>query len=128
MYRFLGDEIRRDSNDPSQPNFPYVFVESSGRQIKLRPGALDRDIQLLVKDGDTVVLGQSLFNTLRDGSVVLADPLRARAGLQEVAQRAIGASSGAFCARAYASAQLLQQKLLPSRLTIVEWSTMSVSQ
>ena len=55
MYQFLDGEIRRDSNAPGEPNFPYVYVESSDRQIKLRPGALDRDIQLLVKEGDTVV-------------------------------------------------------------------------
>jgi biotin carboxyl carrier protein len=67
MYQYLSGEIRRDSNDPSQPIFPYLYVESSDRQIKLRPGALDRDIQLLVKDGDTVVLGQTLFRTLTTG-------------------------------------------------------------
>ena len=68
MYQFLGGEIRRDSNDPSQPTFPYVYVESYDRQIKLRPAALDRDIQLLVKDGDTVVLGQGLFTTITTGA------------------------------------------------------------
>jgi biotin carboxyl carrier protein len=68
MYQYLGGEIRRDSNDSSQPTFPYVYVESSDRQIKLRPGALDRDIQLLVKDGDTVVLGQGLFKTVSTGA------------------------------------------------------------
>jgi biotin carboxyl carrier protein len=68
MYQYLDGQIRRDSNVADQPTFPYVFVESSDRQIKLRPGALDRDIQLLVKDGDTVVLGQTLFKTLTTGA------------------------------------------------------------
>ena len=68
MYQYLDGEIRKDSNVPDQPNFPYVFVESSDRQVKLRPGALDRDVQLLVKEGDTVVLGQALFKTLTTGA------------------------------------------------------------
>jgi len=68
MYQYLDGEIRKDSNAADQPNFPYIFIESSDRQIKLRPGAIDRDVQLLVKNGDTVVLGQALFKTLTTGA------------------------------------------------------------
>jgi len=68
VYQLLGGEIRVGSNIPSEPFFPYVTITSADRRVILRPGALDRDVQLLVKDGDTVAVGSPLFKILGDGA------------------------------------------------------------
>ena len=66
VYQYVDGEIRTGVAD--QPSYPYVFVRSADREIKLRPGAIDKDVQLLVKDGDTVVAGAPLFKTLTTGA------------------------------------------------------------
>ena len=62
QYQFVNGEVRQGVTD--QPSYPYVYVTSADREIKLRPGLLDTDVQLLVKDGDTVAAGAPLFKTL----------------------------------------------------------------
>lgn len=66
LYQYVDGEIRTGVAD--QPSYPYIFVRSADREIKLRPGAVDKDIQLLVKDGDTVTVGAPLFKTITDGA------------------------------------------------------------
>jgi len=66
VYEFVDGRIVTGVTD--RPSYPYVFVKSADRVIKLRPGAMDRDIQLLVKDGDLVVAGAPLFKTLTTGA------------------------------------------------------------
>ena len=66
-YQYLGGEIRTGTNDPSQPTFPYLYVSSADREVKLRPAALGRDVQLLVNDGDTVTAGAPLLRTVTAG-------------------------------------------------------------
>jgi biotin carboxyl carrier protein len=66
LYQFVDGEVRTGVSD--QPSYPYVFVRSADREIKLRPGAIDKDVQLLVKDGDTVAVGAPLFKTLTTGA------------------------------------------------------------
>ena len=68
VYQYIGGEIRTGANAADQPSFPYLFVTSADREIKLRPGALNRDIELLVKDGDTIAAGAALFKTLTTGA------------------------------------------------------------
>ncbi len=68
VYQFLDGEIRTGANAAGEPSFPYIFVRSASREIKIRPGAIDRDIQLLVKDGDTLAAGAPLFKTLTTGA------------------------------------------------------------
>ena len=65
LYQYVDGEIRTGLG--GQPSYPYVFVRSADREIKLRPGAIDKDIQLLVKDGDTVAVGAPLLRTLTTG-------------------------------------------------------------
>ena len=65
-YQYVDGEIRTGVSD--QPSYPYIFVRSADREIKLRPGAVDKDVQLLVKDGDTVAAGAPLFRTLTTGA------------------------------------------------------------
>jgi hypothetical protein len=66
VYQFVNGEIRQGVTD--QPSYPYVFVTSADREIKLRPGVLDKDVQLIVKDGDTVAAGAPLFRTVGTGA------------------------------------------------------------
>jgi biotin carboxyl carrier protein len=66
LYQYVGGRIVTGVTD--QPTYPYIFVKSADRLIKLRPGAVDRDIKLLVKDGDTVAAGAALFTTLTAGA------------------------------------------------------------
>ena len=67
LYQLIDGQIRSGADVPDLPQFPYVFVRSSDRELKIRPGAIDKDIRLAVKDGDIVGAGQALFTTLTDG-------------------------------------------------------------
>jgi len=67
LYQLIDGQIRSGADVPDLPQFPYVFVRSSDRELKIRPGAIDKDIKLVVKDGDIVGAGQALFTTLTDG-------------------------------------------------------------
>ena len=62
LYQFVNGAIVTGVSD--QPTYPYIFVTSADRLIKLRPAAVDRDVKLLVKDGDTIAAGGGLFTTL----------------------------------------------------------------
>lgn len=65
-YQFVDGEIKTGVTD--QPSYPYIFIRSADREVKIRPGAIDRDIQLIVKDGETVEVGAPLFKTLTTGA------------------------------------------------------------
>ena len=67
-YQFIDGQVRVDSIFPGLPFFPYVTLESADRRIIFRPGALDVDTELSVKDGDRVVAGAPLFKTIGDGA------------------------------------------------------------
>lgn len=67
VYQFINGEIRSGAEAAGVPNFPYVYIRSADREIKLRPGALDKDVQLIVKSGDTVAPGASLFKIVGAG-------------------------------------------------------------
>jgi len=67
-YQFVDGEIRTGAESSGVPNYPYIFVRSADREVKIRPGAIDRDVQLLVKDGDTVGIGTPLFKTITNGA------------------------------------------------------------
>jgi biotin carboxyl carrier protein len=66
LYQFVDGEVR--TGVPEQPSYPYIFVRSADREIKLRPGLIDKDVQLLVKDGDTIAAGAPLFRILTAGA------------------------------------------------------------
>ncbi|HZP95991.1 MAG TPA: hypothetical protein VFC31_06615 [Candidatus Limnocylindria bacterium] len=67
-YQFVDGEIRTGADAAGEPTYPYIFVTSATREIKLRPGAIDRDIRLLVSDGQTVAIGAPLFKTITTGA------------------------------------------------------------
>jgi hypothetical protein len=67
-YQFVDGEIRTGADSAGVPSYPYIFVRSADREVKIRPGAIDRDVQLLVKDGDTVGVGTPLFKTITSGA------------------------------------------------------------
>jgi hypothetical protein len=67
LYQFIDGSVRTGTAVDDLPTFPYIFVTASDREVKIRPGALDKDVKLLVKDGDIVGAGQALFTTLTDG-------------------------------------------------------------
>jgi biotin carboxyl carrier protein len=67
-YQFVSGEVRLDSLVPGLPFFPYVTLESADRRIIFRPGALDVDTELSVKDGDRVAAGAPLFKVVGDGA------------------------------------------------------------
>jgi len=67
-YQFISGEVRVDSIVPGLPFFPYVTLESADRRIIFRPGALDVDTEVSVKDGDRVTPGAPLFKVIGDGA------------------------------------------------------------
>ena len=67
LYQYIDGSVRTSTDVADLPTFPYIFVTASDREVKIRPGALDKDVKLLVKDGDIVGAGQALFTTLTDG-------------------------------------------------------------
>ena len=67
-YQFIDGQVRVDSIFPGLPFFPYVTLESADRRIIFRPGALDVDTELSVKDGDRVAAGAPLFKTIGEGA------------------------------------------------------------
>ena len=68
LYQLIDGDVRVGSNVPALPFFPYVMLESSNRRVIYRPGALNSDTQLLVKDGDRAELGTPLFKTVGEGA------------------------------------------------------------
>lgn len=66
LYQWADGQIKTGLTD--QPSYPYIFIRSADREVKLRPGAIDRDIKLLVQDGDTIAAGAPLFTTLNSGA------------------------------------------------------------
>jgi hypothetical protein len=68
LYQLIDGEVRVGSNVSSLPFFPYVTLESSDRRIIYRPGALNEDTQLLIKDGERAEAGTPLFKTVGEGA------------------------------------------------------------
>ena len=68
VYQFLGGDIRVGSNVPSEPFYPYVTITSADVKLILRPGALKDDVQLLVKDRDTIRAGAPLLTIVGNGA------------------------------------------------------------
>ncbi len=67
-YQFIDGEVRSGANLTDRPSFPYVLIRSSDREIKLRPGALDKDVQLIVKDGDIIAAGAPVLRIVGSGA------------------------------------------------------------
>jgi hypothetical protein len=68
LYQLIDGQVRIGSSVPSLPFFPYLTLESVDRRIIYRPGALNADTQLLVRDGDRPELGAPLFKVVGDGA------------------------------------------------------------
>ena len=68
LYQLIDGEVRVGSNVPALPFFPYVTLESADRRIIYRPGALNVDTQLLVKDGERAEAATPLFKTIGEGA------------------------------------------------------------
>ena len=68
MYQLINGDLRVGSSVPSVPFFPYVTLESTDRRIIYRPGALNADTELLVKNGDRAEIGTPLFKVIGEGA------------------------------------------------------------
>jgi len=68
LYQLIDGEVRLGSNVPALQFFPYVTLESAERRVIYRPGALNVDTQLMVKDGERAELGTPLFKTIGGGA------------------------------------------------------------
>jgi hypothetical protein len=68
LYQLIGGEVRVGSNVSSLPFFPYVTVSSADRRVIFRPGALNDDTQMLIKDGERAEPGTPLFKTVGEGA------------------------------------------------------------
>jgi hypothetical protein len=68
QYQLIDGEVRVGSFVPSLPFFPYVTISSADRRIIFRPGALNDDTEMLVKDGDRAEPGTPLFKTVGEGA------------------------------------------------------------
>lgn len=67
-YQLIGGEVRIGSFVPSLPFFPYVTLQSADRRVIFRPGALNADTEMLIKDGERAEPGTPLFKTIGDGA------------------------------------------------------------
>jgi hypothetical protein len=68
LYQLINGEVRVGSQVTSLPFFPYVTVQSADRRVIYRPGALNADTQMLIKDGERAEPGTPLFKTVGDGA------------------------------------------------------------
>ena len=68
LYQLIDGEVRVGSNVTSLPFFPYVTVQSADRRIIYRPGSLNADTQMLIKDGERAEPGTPLFKTIGEGA------------------------------------------------------------
>lgn len=68
LYQLINGEVRVGSNVASLPFFPYVTLSSTERRIILRPGALNDDTQMLIKDGERAEPGTPLFKIVGEGA------------------------------------------------------------
>jgi multidrug efflux pump subunit AcrA (membrane-fusion protein) len=84
VYQFINGQVWTGSNVASLPFFPYVTVISSDRRMTYRPGALGSDTELLVRDGQHIAEGQSLFRVIGAGRSSWATFYDARAPYQVV--------------------------------------------
>jgi hypothetical protein len=67
-YQLIEGEVRVGSFVPSLPFFPYVTIESAERRVIYRPGALNTDTEMLIKDGERAEPGTPLFKTVGEGA------------------------------------------------------------
>lgn len=67
-YQLIDGEVRVGSFVASLPFYPYVTLQSADRRIIYRPGALNVDTELLVKDGERAEPGTPLFKTIGGGA------------------------------------------------------------
>ena len=68
LYQFIDGEVRVGSAVSSLAFFPYVTIQSADRRIIYRPGALNSDTQMLIKDGERAEIGTPLFKTVGEGA------------------------------------------------------------
>jgi hypothetical protein len=68
LFQLIDGEVRVGSSVPSLPFFPYVTLESTDRRIIYRPGALNSDTELLIKNGDRAEIGTPLFKAIGEGA------------------------------------------------------------
>ncbi len=67
IYQYVDGVIREGATVAGQPAYPYIYITSPDREVKMRPGAIDTDVQLLVRNGAIVTPGQALFKTVGGG-------------------------------------------------------------
>ena len=68
LYQLINGQVRTGANVAGLAYYPYVIVRASDRVLTLRPGALDVDSELLVKDGSTVTAGTPLVRVIGAGA------------------------------------------------------------
>jgi hypothetical protein len=68
LYQLIDGDVRVGSLVPSLPFFPYITVSSADRRVIFRPGALNNDTQMLIKDGERAEPGTPLFKTVGEGA------------------------------------------------------------
>jgi hypothetical protein len=68
LYQFIDGEVRVGSAVTSLAFFPYVTIQSADRRVIYRPGALNADTQMLIKDGERAEPGTPLFKTVGEGA------------------------------------------------------------
>ncbi len=68
LYQLISGQVRTGANVAGLAYYPYVLVRSNDRVLTLRPGALDVDTELLVKDGAIVTAGTPLLRVTGAGA------------------------------------------------------------
>jgi hypothetical protein len=67
VYQFFNGQVWTGSNVASLPFFPYITVTSGDKRMTYRPGSLGSDTELLVRDGQRIATGDSLFRVIGEG-------------------------------------------------------------
>ena len=66
VYQIIDGEFRSETDVAGIPSYPYVFLHAPDRVMKLRPGALKTDTEILVRESQ-VRAGAPLFRVIGSG-------------------------------------------------------------
>lgn len=66
-YQYIDGQIRQDAGGPGILSYPYIYIRAPEQEVKMRPGAVDQDVKLLVREGQFVTPGDALFETVGGG-------------------------------------------------------------
>lgn len=92
VYQIIDGEFRSETDVAGIPSYPYVFLHAPDRIMKLRPGALKTDTEILVRESQ-VKAGALLFRVIGTGPSSWHDRYDATVGAQVIVSLENGAGA-----------------------------------